>query len=114
MFDDLINNGFNIEIDCAGSGANTLRAVAVGRRLVVFSIWMQAEADVTAQIRSGAVDLTGPINLYANVTNIHNEVEFKNAGCPVFKTVASGEDLILNLSGAVQVNGTAFAVEIQA
>lgn len=110
MFDKLYSNVVNFEVDCAASGNNTIYNVTNGQRVLVLDLFLQAEADVTIQVRSAATDLTGPIDF---TTATARERRFSNGGIPVFKTVATGDDLILNLSGAVQVNGYGVAVEVR-
>lgn len=106
LLSSVFADGFNFEVDCSSSGTNTIYAVPAGVKMRVYSLFLQAEGDVTIQVRSASNDLTGVIDF---TTAAGRERTFANAPFPVFKTVASGEDLILNLGGAVQVNGTGFA-----
>lgn len=87
-------------INTASSGDNTILAATAGRRFCVYHLWLQAEAAVDVTLKSGSTSLTAPITFAANA-----EKEWKNSGVGIFVARAAGNNLVLNLSGAVQVNG---------
>ena len=104
-----IANAKSVAVSIAASGDNTVHIVTAGRRFIVWHLWLQAEAAVEVTAKSGSTAVSAPINFALNA-----EKEWKNAGLPVFKGRAVGENFILNLSGAFQVNGFALIGEMTA
>jgi hypothetical protein len=108
-FSQAETSGVSLEIDSAAASI-TVHSVPAGRLFIVYDLCLQVEADATLQLRSGATDLTGPMNLLA-ATQPPNR--WANAGFPVFRGAASGDDFIIVNAGTVQVNGWAFLKEVQ-
>jgi hypothetical protein len=109
-FADAVNNGQSIEID-SNDASITVYAVPPGRKFVVYDLCLQVEADGTLQLRSGASDITGPLDLKLATQPPYR---WANSGFPVFVGAASGDGFIIVNAGTVQVNGWAFIVEVQA
>ena len=109
MFDSLYTNSFNFAVDKAANGANTIYVVPDGKKIAVLDLFLQAEGDVEITLKSNATVLTGPINF---TTATARERRFTNNGAPVFKTIATGDDLVMFLSAGVQVNGYGIGVEV--
>jgi hypothetical protein len=103
MQDHLIsiaNNATTYAIDYATATDHTVRAIDAAHRFVVYQIFIEAEGAVDVTIKSGSTALTGAINFAAN-----DEKEWKNGGVPVFRGRALGDDFVITLSAAEQVNG---------
>lgn len=110
IFSIAANNVIPVEIDSA-SASITVRAVPPGKVFLVFDLFLQVEADGSLQVRSGSTDITGPIDFTTATTR---ERRWTNAGFPVFRGIASGDDFIIVNAGPVQVNGWALIAEAQA
>lgn len=88
--------------NAAASGDLTVKAIAAGERFVVFHLFLQSEGATDVSVKSASTSLTGAV-----LTASGDEFEWKNSGFPVFVGTATGDDFILNVSAAVQVNGFA-------
>lgn len=81
-----------------GDGTS-VRAIQPGQLFLVYGFWLKSAGVVDVIWKSGSTALTGTIPLSIGETvQIFQEV-------PVLKGRASGDDLILNLSGNVSVQG---------
>lgn len=89
-------------INVNSSGDNTILAATAGLGWEVWDFFLQAEAAVAVTIESGTTALTGPINFAMDA-----EKRFTGDIAPVWTSAAVNEAFIVNLSGAVQVNGWA-------
>jgi len=103
-------NLITIAVNISSSGDNTLRSANTGKRFVVTDCFLQAEADVAITVKSGATVITGAVDF---TTAAGRERFWQGTDDrPLFKTRAINEALILNLSGAVQVNGWVNILEL--
>lgn len=94
------------KIDAAASGDNTLVAVSASTlKIKVLAYTLVTAAAVDVAFRSDTTAISGLMSFDANsgVSAYCGSI-----GCT---TTAAGEDLNLNLSGAVQVSGTLTYVE---
>ncbi len=87
------------KIDTASSGDNTIVTGISGTKLIVYSIVAIVAADNNLIWKSGSTVIIGTCNLAAN-GGYH--LESMLGICEA----ADGENLIINLSGAVQTGGT--------
>lgn len=94
----------NVSINAASSGANTIYAGATGLRIRVLGYVIVAAGAVTATWKSGSTGLTGAMSLITGVPAVAPMVANRDYGHLV---TAAGDDLVLTLSGAVQVSGHA-------
>lgn len=99
-----------IKIDAASSGDNTIVTVVAGTRIIVTSVVLVAAAAVSVKWKSGSTDLSGAMPFAAN----GGYALSGNREDPVLSTAVQDEDLILNLSGAVQVSGHINYIVIEA
>jgi hypothetical protein len=88
------------DLSAATSGDNTIVAVAAGKLLYMFGWIMSAAAAVDVNWKMGATTKIGPLHVGVTGGNVVNP----NYPNEWFKG-ADGEDLILNLSGNVNVGG---------
>lgn len=87
-------------IDAATSGDNTLVSGSAGNQIIVLNYLLVSGGTVNATFSDGTTPFSGAIPLVANGgASFPGDVD-----SPAFK-VTEGEDLILELSGAVQVSG---------
>lgn len=88
-------------INVAGNGDNTIVAAVGGKRIKVFAIVLNVTGTVNAKWKDGAAaDLTGDMNFQAREGYAINVVP------PAFVLgTTAGNALILNLSGAIAVDG---------
>lgn len=86
----------------ASSGDLTVRAIDAGERFVVYGLFLQSEGTTDVTAKSGSTALTGAIATAAN-----DQLSFFNNGFPVLIGDATGDDFIINVSAAVQINGFA-------
>lgn len=89
-------------INHATAADHVLQAIAAGRLFVVTAVYLQTEGTVDVTFKSGATAITGPI---AMATAAQSTFFWTNAGSPIFRGRAGGDDLVMTLSGAIQVNG---------
>lgn len=89
-------------IDYATADDHVIQAVADGRLFVVTAMYLQAEDTVDVTVKSGATAIAGPI---AMATATLREVYWSNGGSPIMRGRAAGDDLVLTLGQAIQVNG---------
>jgi hypothetical protein len=89
-----------VAVAASASGDNTVIAAVAGRRIVVLCGKLMANGTVNSKWKSGAsTDITGLEYLIANDGYV-----LPFAQCGWFAT-ATGEALVLNLSGAIAVGG---------
>lgn len=99
-----------LPVNFAASGDNTVRAAKAGKRWAVVDVFLQAEADVTLTVYSGAGAITGPIEFSTATTR---ERLWQSSGeRPLWKAAATNQALVMNLGGAVQVNGWVNILEV--
>jgi hypothetical protein len=91
----------NVAIAVSTSGDNQLIAGVAGKTIRVMGYIVTAAAAVAVKFRSNATDLTGPMNLPLN----GSISAFAAANDDALFDCAPGDPLVLNLSGAVAVNG---------
>lgn len=92
--------GKTLQVAVASSGDNTVLAVPAGQRFLIHYLHLDAAAAVNVKVKSGTVELTGLLRFAAA-----GNKTFSNAGDVVIKGRLTQNDLILNLSGAVAVDG---------
>lgn len=106
------SNLLTLPVNCASSGDNTIRAANAGKKIAIVDLFLQAEADVEITLKMGAVSLSGAINFSTATTR---ERLWQSSGdWPVFKAFSVNQGFILNLSGAVQINGWVNILEVDA
>lgn len=93
---------FDLKIDCAGSGDNTVISGTSGQTIKIWSLllWWNGSVSVTLKDGASTRGLTGAIAGVAQTRFILDETDH-----PWF-TLTTGNAFIVNLSGAVQVSGT--------
>lgn len=96
----------SIKIDSASSSI-TVFTPAADSRFVCLYLVIQAETAGSVQVQSGSTDISGPIDLAEDVVQV-----FGNAPCPVFLGRAAGEAMKIANAGTVQLNGTAFVLDV--
>lgn len=69
--------------------------------------YIESSAAIDILVKSGSTALSGTIAIAAN-----GFVEFKNGGAPIWKATATGDDFILNVSGAADIDGFAYMQEV--
>lgn len=111
MVNDLIqtlaSRGRTVAVNISSSGDNTVHTVTSGTRFVIYHLWLQAEAAVEVTLLSGATAISGQIEFAVDA-----EKQWQgHGGMPVFVGRAIGNNFIINLGGAVQVNGFALVGE---
>lgn len=99
-----------VPINVATAADHVIEAVGASRLFLVTAIFLQAEGAVDVTIKSGSTAISGAI---AMATDGLATVFWTNAGDGVFRGRSSGEDFVLTLSGAVQVNGWATLLKIE-
>ena len=87
-------------ISDANSGDNTILSAVSGLRIKVYAIHFNVTGTVNMKWLSGSTDLTGDMNFQAR----EGYTAAVNPPAILLQT-AAGEALILNLSGAVAVDG---------
>lgn len=105
-----VANLITLAVNISSSGDNTIRAANAGKRFAVTDAFLQAEADVAITVKSGSTVITGAIDFTAATAT--ERLWQATDGRPLWKTRAINEALILNLSGAVQVNGWINLLEV--
>jgi hypothetical protein len=93
-----------VPINHATAADHVLRAVGSARLFIVTAVYVQSEGTVDVTFKSGTTAITGPI---AMATAALATFFWSNAGDPIFRGRAGGDDFVMTLSGAVQVNGWA-------
>jgi hypothetical protein len=101
-----------IPINIAANGENTVHTTTAGKRFVIYNIWLQAEAACEVTFRSkipagASTDISGAINFAAAA-----ERGWISSGVPIFRGNAVGDNFVIFLNGAFQVNGFALVGEI--
>lgn len=91
--------GLQRPIEAAAAGDNVLVPGVAGQRIRVYHYNMLTRGAVNARLRSAATNLSGLYSGAAAFSLVFDAPEFYPLTCGV------GEDLILNLSGAVGVDG---------
>jgi hypothetical protein len=83
---------------------HALQTVAPGRLWIATAVFVQTEGTVDLTFKSGATAITGPIAL---ATAALSTFYWTNAGSPIFRSRAAGDDLVMTLTagGPIQVNG---------
>lgn len=94
----------SVQISAAVNGDNTVLAGSTGQRILVENYTLICAAQVTARWYDGPstnnLPLSGPMTFAAN--GGVSPVAYRNSAVLV---VPAGDNLVLNLSGAVQVSG---------
>jgi hypothetical protein len=93
-------DGKTIPIDIASSGDNTILTVPDGHRFLISYLHLDAAAAVDVVLKSGTVVLSGLLRFAAA-----GNKTFSNSGDVVVKGRLTQNDFIINLSGAVSVDG---------
>lgn len=89
------------------SGDKQIIAVGTTRAFLVYAIYLQVENTVDITFKSGTVggSLTTFSGAIAMDTTNQPTIFWTNAGAPLWRSVDSGDDFVINLSGNVQING---------
>lgn len=98
-----------INFTAGGAGDSTVRAVAAGKKFIIFYLHLESSASIDMILKSGTTELTGVIAITG--TQVY---DFEASGAPILKAAASGDDFIINVSGAADVDGWAYMAEIDA
>ncbi|ANS05910.1 hypothetical protein [uncultured Mediterranean phage] len=97
-----------VEIDNSGaSGDYTIHATPAGVRFICPHIYLHSEGAIAATFKSGSTNISGPISIAAEEV-----MEVLNDGFGVFHGRLSGEDFVVNVSAAQQINGFAVIGEL--
>ena len=105
------NNVIPYSIDSTSSALTIPSAgTPAGKVFLVFDVFIQTEADGDIQLKSGTTTMTGPIQFTAATTR---ERRWTNAGYPVFRGRASGDDFIIANASSVQMNGWVLLYEVE-
>ncbi len=92
---------FDLKIDCAASGDNTVVTLTSAQTVKIWSLILWWNGAVSATLKDGATrNLMGPIAGVAQTRFILDETDH-----PWF-TLTAGNAFIINLSGATQVSGS--------
>jgi len=91
-----------VPINVAAAGDTVLVSGVAGKQIKVFRFKLVVAAAVVVLIKDGATVLDGPLTFAANEGIILN---FTTIDMPPWYTTSSGNSLIINLGGAVQVGG---------
>lgn len=91
-----------VAINASSSGDNTLVAAVTNGKIQVEKIVLIPNAAVTIKFKSGSTDITGAMNLAAAGNGYTEDANYNGVHG---LEAATGEALILNLSGAVQCGG---------
>lgn len=81
-----------------------------GKVFLILDLFIQTEADGDIQLKSGTTPMTGTI-LFSSATT--RERRWTNAGYPVFRGRASGDDFIIANPSSVQMNGWVLLYEVE-
>ena len=94
-------------VDRATADDHIIFATPVGKGWQIHAIWLQSVGGQSFILKSEGTDLTGDIDMVAPSANIGNNSIFHlpTSVVPHFRSVAAGDDIILTLSQAIQVNG---------
>jgi len=93
--------GRSLPVSLAASGDGVLVDAAAGEVVRVRQFYLDAAGAVVVTFKSGSNALTGAMSM---ITGVPQNPPPGDKDAPLFSTNA-GEDLILNLSGNVQVSG---------
>jgi hypothetical protein len=96
-----------INFTAGGAGDTTVRVVGPGKRFIIFYLHLEASATVDLIVKSGATPITGAIAITASQV-----YDFEAGGAPVLSGSVVGDDLILNVSAATDVDGWAYLAEV--
>jgi type IV secretory pathway protease TraF len=106
----LSSKGKSVAItNAAASGDLTVHTTTAGKRFVVYHVWLQAEGATDITFKSGATALSGPLAFAINA-----ERGWISSGVPIIRGNAVGDNFVIAISAAVQVNGFALVGEIEA
>lgn len=95
---DLKNATINETEAGAVASAFTL-SVAGGKMFVVFQLYLHSSAACTVTVKSGATEIGRLVYSAAGLQDV------KNAGAPVYRARAGGDDFILGVSAATTLSG---------
>jgi hypothetical protein len=109
LFDSLVAFGFTKKINftAGGAGDTTVHTVAAGKKFVITYLYLESSASIDLLLKSGTTEMTGVMAITATTS-----LKFDCAGAPVFKATTTGDDFIINASGAGDVDGFAFMAEV--
>lgn len=101
-----IGSPLSAKIAASSSGDNTIIAGVAGYRIAVVGYVLVASGTVNAKFKDGAsTDLTGPMNLVANAGVSAPLAGINEAAQMSWFQTSAGNALVLNLSGATEVDG---------
>lgn len=104
----LVVAGFTVSINLTSAGADeTIRVVGAGKRFLVHYLHLESSAGVDLIFKSGATPLSGAIAITG--TQVY---DFEMSGEPFLKGAAVGDDFIINVSAAADLDGWAYMTEI--
>lgn len=108
-FDALILRGYTapVNLTFGGAGNAIVKAIDPGKKFVVFYLHLEASASVDLIFKSEGTEMTGVIAITASQV-----YDFEASGMPILKGTATGDDFIINASGACDVDGWAYMGEI--
>jgi len=93
--------------NAAASGDLTIHTTTTGTKFVVYMIFVQAEGATDLTFKSGSTSISGAI-AYA----INAEAIYGGSVAPIFMGRTKGDNFVMNVSAAVQVNGFAVIGEL--
>lgn len=93
------------KISTAASGQTQLVAGQAGRTIRVHAFFLVAASAVTAKFQSGSTDLTGAMSMITGTPLQAQPAPLQVSARGAHFETNAGDDLNLNLGGAVQVSG---------
>jgi hypothetical protein len=101
-----------VAINHATAADHVLEAIGPSRLFLVTALFLQSEGTVDVTFKSGATAITGPIAMAVAAPAI-STLFWANAGDGIMRGRLSGEDFVMTLSAATQVNGWATLLQIE-
>lgn len=86
-------------VNISASGDNTVQAIPAGKVFKIYGMFLQGGGAVDLIIKSGSTAITGAITF-----DMGGEISIFDEK-PILCGVALGEDIVFNLSGAVDMDG---------
>jgi hypothetical protein len=97
---DLIGETQQVPINTTGTGDKLIKAIDPGQRFVVMGIYLTFSGASNITVKSGSTAISGVMPVTATT-----EWNLGFMGSPVFKGDATGDNLIINSSGAINMTG---------
>lgn len=92
---------FDVKIDCASSGDNTVISGTSGQTIKIWSVFLWWNGSVSVILKDAATR-----NLTGAMAGVAQSRFIKDEGVHPWYTLTAGNAFIVNLSGTVQVSGS--------